>query len=207
MTAESLTLTTAQRRVVGLITADLTRLIRYDDESIVADKWIRQRYDCGCYPSYAPARAATVRTAWHEAGHAVAALATGTRFSSASIHHSPATEGRVHGIRTAGDASFVIDAAGQIGEQLMGWTLPGQDDELARWLLTWRADGGDARRFRKAIAPRFGTDEIGAWRYSEAMIVPLRPKIRHLARALLVYPRHLPYAVAAALADGERPTR
>jgi Peptidase M50B-like len=198
---EVMMLTAAQRRVVDLIDADLTRLIRYDDESIVAQKWIRQRYDCGCYPSYAPARTAVLRTAWHEAGHAVAALATGARFSSASIHHSPGTEGRVHGIRSDGQASFVIDAAGQLSEQLINWTLIEADAELAGWLRGWRCDGGDARRFRKAMTPRFGTDEIAAWRYSEAMIVPLRPKIRRLARALMVYPRHLPYAVAAALAE------
>ena len=38
-----------------------------------------------------------------------------------------------------------------------------------------------------------------AWRHSEALLVPLRPAIRHLARALLVHPRYLPYPVAAAL--------
>src|SRR6266568_4612034 len=113
-------LTLSQRRVLAAIDADLARLIRYDDESLVHDNWIRQRYDCGCYPAYGPARSATVRTAWHEAGLAVAAFAGG---------------------------------------------------------------------------------EIGAWRHSEAVLVPLRPKIRHLARALLVYPRHLPYAVVAALVD------
>lgn len=194
-------LTPSQHRTLAEIDAGLARLIRYDDESIVHDKWIRQRYDCGCYPTFGPARKAAVRTAWHEAGHAVAALAIGAEFSSASIHHGRDTEGRVHRIRGATDTSFVIDAAGQIAERLMTWTMLEGDDELGRWLPTWRADGGDARHFRRAMACRFTTNEIGAWRYSEAVLVPLRPKIRHLARALLLYPRHLPYAVVAALAD------
>jgi hypothetical protein len=194
-------LTPSQQRTLAGIDAELARLIRYDDESLVHDKWIRQRYDCGCYPTYGPARTATVRTAWHEAGHAIAALAAGARFSSASIHHGAQSEGRVHQIRGATQTAFVIDAAGQIAERLMTWTMTEGDAELGRWLATWRADGGDARRFRRDIAGRFGGDEIGAWRYSEAVLVPLRPKIRQLARALLVTPRPLPYAVAAALAD------
>ena len=89
----------ADLRAYAAIRAELSRLARYDDQSVVHDNWIRQRYDCGCYPSLMPARKATVETAWHEAGHAVAALAVGARFSSASIHHSPGSEGRVHGIR------------------------------------------------------------------------------------------------------------
>ena len=36
--------------------AELSRVISYDDESMVNDEWIRQRYDCGCYPTFAPAR-------------------------------------------------------------------------------------------------------------------------------------------------------
>ena len=80
-------------------------------------------------------------------------------------------------------------------------TLPGDDAELARWLAGWRADGGDARRFRQGSATLFPGDEAAAWRYSEAIIVPLRPKIRRVARALLVYPKHLPYPVVEALAD------
>jgi hypothetical protein len=192
-------LTPSQDRVLARINADLARLIRYDDESLADDLWIRQRYDCGCYPTYGPARSAAVRTAWHEAGHAVAAIAIGARFSSASIHHGVGSEGRVHRIRSATDTSFVIDAAGQIAERLMTWTMFSGDDELVRWLATWHADGGDARRFRRGIAGRFPGDEAAAWRYSEAVVVPLRPKIRHLARALLVYPRHLPYPVVAAL--------
>jgi hypothetical protein len=192
-------LTPAQRRTVAQIDADLARLIRYDDESVVHATWIRQRYDCGCYPAYGPARRAVVRTAWHEAGHAVAALAIGAQFSSASIHHGRDSEGRVHRIRGSADRAFVIDAAGQIAERLIGWTMLERDDELARWLPTWRGDGGDARHFRRSIQQRFGADEIAAWRHCEAVLVPLRPRIRRLARALLTYPRHLPFAVIAAL--------
>jgi len=194
-------LTPAQRRILDEINAELARLIRYDDESLVHDKWIRQRYDCGCYPTYGPARAAAVRTAWHEAGHAVAALAVGALFSSASIHHGTGSEGRVHRIRGAADAGFVVDAAGQIAERLRTWTMLDGDDALRAWLPSWRADGGDARRFRRGIGPKFGADEVAAWRHSEAVLVPLRPRIRHLARALLVHPRPLPYPVAAELAD------
>ncbi len=192
-------LTPAQQRTLAGINAELDRLIRYDDESVVHEVWIRQRYDCGCYPTFGPARRAAVRTAWHEAGHAVAALATGAQFSSASIYHARDSEGRVHRIRGAGDDGFVIDAAGQIAERLMAWTMLDSDDELRRWLPTWRADGGDARRFRRGIAARFPADEPSAWRHSESVLLPLRPAIRHLARALLVHPRHLPYPVAAAL--------
>ena len=202
----------AEQRDLAGLRAELSRVVRYDDESIVHAKWIRQRYDCGCYPTFAPARRATVRTAWHEAGHAVAALAVDARFSSASIHHSRDTEGRVHGIRGVTELAFVIDAAGQIAERLMGWTMLTRDDELREWLLGWRGDGGDARHFRRAIGARFGTDEIAAWRHSEQVLTPLRLAIRQLARALLVHPRHLPYDVAAAIAGdcwpaGLRPLR
>jgi hypothetical protein len=196
-----LMLTAAQRRTLEGINAELGRLIRYDDESVVHEVWVRQRYDCGCYPTYGPARRAAVRIAWHEAGHAAAALATGARFSSASIHHGRDSEGRIHRIRGTGDTSFVIDAAGQIAEQLMTWNMPDSDEELRRWLPTWRADGGDARRFRRDIGHRFPGDEVGAWRYSEAVLVPLRPAIRHLARALLVHPRYIGYAVVSALIE------
>jgi hypothetical protein len=192
-------LTTAERRAVDGITAELRRAIRYDDESIVNARWIRQRYECGCYASLAPARRATVRTAWHEAGHAVAALTVGARFSSASIHHGHRSEGRVHGISGAHEDRFVIDAAGQIAERLMNWTMLERDDDLRSWLPTWRQDGGDARRFRASIAARYGGDEAAAWRYCEEILTPQRLAIRQLARALLVHPRHLPYNVAAAL--------
>jgi hypothetical protein len=193
-------MTPAEQRHLAGIQAELRRVIRYDDQSIVNDKWIRQRYDCGCFPSLAPARVATVKAAWHEAGHAVAALEVGARFSSASIHHSCATEGRVHGIRGAGELAFVIDAAGQIAERLLTWTMLTGDDELRAWLPTWKGDGGDAKHFRRALGPRFGDDEPGAWRFSEQTLVPLRLAIRQVARALLVHPRHLPYQVVRAIA-------
>ncbi len=194
-------LTPSQGNALALIDAELARMMRYDDESVVHETWIRQRYACGCYPTYGPARRAVVRTAWHEAGHAVAALAVGAQFSSASIHHGQRSEGRVHKIRGAGDQAFAVDAAGQIAERLMNWTMFERDDQLTEWLPSWRSDGGDARHFRHSMKARFGADEIGAWRYSEALLVNLRPKIRRLARGLLIYPRHLPYDVVAAIAE------
>jgi hypothetical protein len=192
-------LTGADRLAIAGIEAQLRRAVRYDDESIVHSRWVHQRYVCGCYPSLVPARQATVRTAWHEAGHAVAALAVGASFSSASIQHGHRSEGRVHGISGAHEYRFVIDAGGQIAERLMNWTMLERDDDLRRWLPTWRQDGGDARRFRQSIAPRFGSDEAAAWRYCEDILTPRRLEIRQVARALLVHPRHLPYNVAAAL--------
>jgi hypothetical protein len=194
-------MTPAQARTLAQIQAELARLVRYDDESIVHEAWIRQRYDLGA-ASYAPARNAAVRTAWHEAGHAVAALAVGARFSSASIRQGSGTQGRVHGIQAAADDAFVIDAAGQIAERLRDWSMPAGDDELRAWLPTWRTDGGDARRFRRGIAARFGDDEVAAWRHCEQALIPHRSRIRQVARALLVHPRHLSYAVVAAVAAG-----
>ena len=188
----------AEQRALTAIGAELRRVIRYDDESVVHERWLMQRYDSGRYPTLGDARRATVATAWHEAGHAVAALTLGARFSSASIRPGRDTEGRVHGIRGTGDLAFAIDAAGQIAERLRAWTLP-DDDQLREWLPTWRGDGGDARRFRAAIRPRFGSDEFAAWRYSESLLAPERLKIRQVARALLVHPRHIPHAVVAAL--------
>jgi len=193
--------TPAETRALAQIQAELRRLVRYDDESIVHEMWIRQRYDRGAASSYLPARAAAVETAWHEAGHAVAALEVGVRFSSASIRHGRASQGRVHGIGDGGELSFVIDAAGQIAEQLRDWSLLTDDDQLRAWLPGWRADGGDSRRFRRGITARFGDDELRAWRYCEQRLVPLRLRIRQLARAMLVHPRHLPYEVAVAIAD------
>lgn len=192
----------AGRRTLAGLRAELGRVVRYDDESIVHERWIRQRYDGGSFATYAPARVAAVQTAWHEAGHAVAALAVGARFSSASILHSAGNhgQGRVHGVTGAGDLAFVIDAAGQIAERLRTWTMLDSDADLREWLPSWTRDGGDARRFRRAIGPRFGRDEAGAWRYSEALLTPRRMAIRQVARALLVHPRHLPFAVAAELA-------
>jgi hypothetical protein len=191
-------MTSAEARALAAIRSELGRLARYDDESIVNDLWVRRRYDGGRFANYGEARRATVTTAWHEAGHVVAALAVGARFRSASIHPGRDTEGRVHGIQGTGDVAFVVDAAGQIAERLMAWTMLG-DDELRAWLPTWRDDGGDARRFRTAIRQRFGTDEFAAWRYSESLLIPLRPKVRQVARALLVHPRHIPQPVVAAI--------
>src|SRR5262249_108153 len=145
------------------------------------------------------ARRAAVITAWHEAGHAVAALTVGARFRSASIHAGRDTEGRVHGIQGTGDLAFVIDAAGQIAEQLRAWT-PLDHAAPREWLFSWRDAGGDAKRFRASIRPRFNDDEQAAWRYSEALLTPQRLKIRQVARALLIHPRHIPQAVVAALA-------
>ncbi len=127
-------LTAAERHTVSAIRAELDRLLRYDDESIVHAKWVRQRYDCGCYATFEPARRATVQTAWHEAGHAVAAMSIGARFTSASIHHGHRSEGRVHGVTNGGDLAFVVDAAGQIAERLMNWTMPDTDAQLREWL-------------------------------------------------------------------------
>jgi hypothetical protein len=194
-------MTPAQLPALAEVRAELSRLIRYDDESIVNDQWLRHRYDSGHFATFGDARRATVITAWHEAGHAVAALTVGARFRSASIHAGRDDQGRVHGIQGAGDLAFVVDAAGQIAEQLREWTLL-DDDRLRGWLPTWRDDGGDARRFRANIRSRFGTDEYAAWRQAESLLLPHRLKIRNVARALLVHPRHIPYAVVAALAAG-----
>jgi hypothetical protein len=190
----------AEHALAG-IQAELSRVIRYDDESIVNDLWIRQRYDCGCFPSFAPARRRAVETAWHEAGHAVAALAVGACFSSASIRHCCGIEGRVHGITGAAGDSFVIDAAGQIAERLRGWTMPEGDADLKAWLATWKRDGGDARRFRRGVSERLGGEELVAWRQAENLLTPRRLQIRQVARALLIHPRHLPYPVVTALAQ------
>lgn len=193
-------MTPAQRRQFDAITKELDRLVRYDDESVVHEHWIRQRYDGGYADTYRPARTSAVVTAWHEAGHAVAALATGARFSSASIRHSATSAGRVHAVTTGGQDAFAVHAAGQIAERLRDWTLIDDDTELAAWLSGWRDDGGDARHFRAALRPRSGTAaEVAAWRRAERMLTPNRPRIRQVARALLVYPRYLPYEVTKAL--------
>ena len=187
-------------RTLAAVQAELARLIRYDDESLVHAAWIRQRYAGGLAASYAPARAEAVRTAWHEAGHAVAALAVGARFSSASIRAGGGSAGRVHRIQGGGELGFVIDSAGQVAERLRDWTLPAQDADVAAFLAQWRRDGGDARRFRAGITGRFAGNEAAAWHYSVQVLTPLRPRIARLARGLLVHPRHLPYEVAAAIA-------
>ena len=165
------------------------------------DDWIRQRYQGGYAETYAPARREAVATAWHEAGHAVAALALSARFSSASIRAGGRSSGRVHSIAGGGADGFVIAAAGQVAEGLRGWTLPATSAELQDWLARWRDDGGDARRFRAGLAgTRFARDEAGAWLHCVNVLTPLRLQVRSLARGLLVWPRHLPYAVAAELA-------
>ena len=181
--------------------AELARLVRYDDESVVHDVWIRQRYEGGFAQTYAPARKEAVATAWHEAGHAVAALAVGARFSSASIRAGGRSAGRVHSIAGGGADEFVIAAGGQVAEGLRGWTLPSSNAEVLAWLRSWRDDGGDARRFRAGlVGTRFAGDEAGAWQHCVDVLTPLRLQIRSLARGLLAWPRHLPYAVAAELA-------
>ena len=195
----------SEQRTLAAVQAGLDRSARYDDESIVHDIWARQRYDCGCAGTLGQARIAAVTVAWHEAGHAVAALSTGARFSSASIRHGHRSEGRVHAMEGGGSQSFVIDAAGQIAERLRGWTMLDQDDALRAWLPTWKGDGGDARRFRAGLPARFAGDEAAAWRHCEAVLLPLRLTIRQVARALLVHPRHLPYPVIAALAPVRTP--
>ena len=187
--------------MLSAVQAELARLVRYDDESLVHDVWIRQRYDGGYAETYAPARKQAVVTAWHEAGHAVAALAVGARFSSASIRAGGRSSGRVHSITGGGADAFVIAAGGKVAEGLRGWTLPSTDAEVSAWLASWRDDGGDARRFRAGLAgTRFAGDEPGAWRHCVDVLTPLRLAIRSLARGLLTWPRHLPYAVAAELA-------
>ncbi len=194
-------MTPARQRQLDEIRQELTRLVRYDDESIVHDEWIRQRYDGGYAATYRPARTAAVVTAWHEAGHVVAALATGATFSSASIRQGTTGAGRVHSIRADGPDAFVIDAAGQIAERLRGWTMLENDADLRAFLKSWRADGGDAKHFRDSIS----TDEQTAWRRAEQVLTPLRLQIRHVARALLVHPRPIPYAVASALYHDGKP--
>ena len=194
-------MTPGEQRTLGAVRAELDRLIRYDDESVVNDAWIRQRYQGGYAETYAPARKEAVATAWHEAGHAVAALAVGARFSSASIRAGGRSSGRVHAITGDGARGFVIAAGGRVAEGLRGWTLPSSDAELTAWLASWRDDGGDARRFRSGLAgTAFAGDEAAAWLHCVELLTPLRLQVRSLARGLLVWPRHLPYAVAAELA-------
>ncbi len=187
-------------RTLAAVRTELVRWMRHDDASLVHDVWLRQRYDGGFAGSYAPARAEAVVTGWHEAGHAVAALAVAARFSSASIRAGGRSSGRVHAITGGGADAFVIAAGGQVAEGLRGWTLPSSDAEVRGWLAAWRRDGGDARRFRAGLAGTpFAGEEVAAWRHSVQVLTPLRPQIRELARALLLWPRHLPYAVVAEL--------
>jgi hypothetical protein len=88
-----------------------------------------------------------------------------------------------------------------VAERLRDWSLPDSEETLRGWLTSWRDDGGDARRFRRGMPGRFGGDEVAAWRYCEQTLTPLRPRIRQVARALLVHPQPLPYRVAAAIAS------
>jgi hypothetical protein len=200
--------TPGEQRTLAAVRTELARLARYDDESVVHDAWIRQRYQGGYAETYAPARREAVVTAWHEAGHAVAALAVGARFSSASIRAGGRSAGRVHAIAGAGADAFVIAAAGQVAEGLRGWTLPSADADVRAWLAGWRDDGGDARRFRAGLAAtRFAGDEAAAWRHCVDLLTPLRPQVATLARGLLAWPRHLPYTVAAGLAGFAVPAR
>jgi hypothetical protein len=193
--------TPGELRTLSSVRAALARLERYDDDSVVHDDWIRQRYQGGFAETYAPARKEAVSTAWHEAGHAVAALAVGARFSSASIRAGGRSSGRVHSITGGGDGAFVIAAGGQVAEGLRGWTLPSPGAEAAAWLASWRDDGGDARRFRAGLrGTQFAGDEGAAWQHCVQLLTPLRLQIRSLARGLLAWPRPLPYAVAADLA-------
>jgi len=193
-------LTPAQRRTLEAVEEALRRTERYDDESVVHEEWVRQRYDGQFAESYIPARREAVRTAWHEAGHAVAALAAGARFSSASIRAGSGSAGRVHAITGGGEFAFVIAAAGQVAEGLRDWSLPEDDVATEAFLKGWKADGGDARRFRREARARYAGNEAAAWTYAVAMLAPLRPRVARLARGLLVHPRYLPYPVAAAIA-------
>jgi hypothetical protein len=200
--------TPGEQRTLASVRSELSRLVRYDDESLVHSAWIRQRYEGGYAASYAPGRREAVVTAWHEAGHAVAALAVGARFSSASIRAGGRGSGRVHAITGGGPDGFVIAAAGQVAEGLRGWTVPSADAELRAWLASWRDDGGDARRFRAGLAGTpFAADEAAGYRNCVDRLTPLRPQIRELARGLLLWPRFLPYAVAAELAGFGSPGR
>ena len=54
-------MTSAEARTLAQVQAELARLVRYDDESIVHEAWFRQRYDLGAAASYAPVRTAAVR--------------------------------------------------------------------------------------------------------------------------------------------------
>src|SRR6202000_1029695 len=117
-------MTPGELRTLSSVRAELARLIRYDDESLVHDTWIRQRYQGGYAETYAPARKEAVATAWHEAGHAVAALSVGARFTSASIRAGGRSSGRVHSI-TGGGADGVVSAArGQVAGRLRGGAAP-----------------------------------------------------------------------------------
>ncbi len=54
-------LTPAQRRTVAVIEAELQRSSATTTSRSCTARWVRQRYDCGCYASLAPARQAVVQ--------------------------------------------------------------------------------------------------------------------------------------------------
>src|ERR1700755_2995940 len=162
---EGSALSPAQVRAVADIRAELTRLVRHDDESVVNERWIRQRYDGFYAATYLPARSAAVVTAWHEAGHAVAALAIGGRFRSASIYHATDSSGRVHGITVPRDQAFVVGPAGPLAEP-----LPRSAPDRRAWRAGGRPAGGAARRFRRDLQATYGSDEVGAWRHCERLL-------------------------------------
>ena len=185
---------------MAAIEAELGRLIRYDDESIVHEAWIRQRYEKGFAASYAPARSGAVTHRVARGGprgrRAVGGSAVqlgehpGGRIDVGPGALDPGRRGTVLRHRRGGPgrrAAQGLDAAG------IRRGAP-------HWLASWRADGGDARRFRAGLRDRFGDDEAAAWRFTAATLTPLRLQIRQLARALLVHPSYLPYEVAAAIA-------
>src|ERR1700751_5503829 len=49
-------MTPGEQRTLSSVRAELARLVRYDDESLVHNAWIRQRYEGGYAETYAPAR-------------------------------------------------------------------------------------------------------------------------------------------------------
>ena len=69
-------MTPAQQRAVASIRTELSRLIRYDDESIVNDLWLRPRYDSGHFATLGDARRASVVTAWSDSARSMVSLAS-----------------------------------------------------------------------------------------------------------------------------------
>ena len=163
-------MTPAEARTLAQVQAELARFIRYDDESIVHEAWIRQRYDLGAAASYAPARTMAVRTAWHEAGHAVACRRwpSGRGSVRPSIRHGSASAGRVHGVQGGGEQAFVIDAAGQIAERLRDWSMLAGDGELARGSdlarRRWTHGGSGAGSPRVSVPTRWPPGGIASRR-------------------------------------------
>ena len=171
----------SEERDAAAIQAALARLARYDDESIVHDRWIRQRYEGRYSASYVPARGEAVSTAWHGAGHAVAALAIGARFSSASILRGRDSAGRVHGI--SGGSGGVRDRRGrEIAEQLRTGAYPSA--------TTNSAPGSWAGRVT-AVTP--GASAGRSWRGSAQLRAQLWAQLRALPEA----PPNAPRGAAA----------